>query len=345
MMRRKLASLLAILLLLPTLAAAAPAEEPVTQILLSDEGTRVEGEGAAAYGSVVTVYSGGTYSLSGEFHGQLIVDTQKNKGHVTLILDGARIICGEGPALWVEKARSCRLLLNPGTDNEISSEAAENCAVYANKPLLIDGVGSLMVRAADGDGFYCRKDLSVQDGLLTVQADRRGLHTRKHLEIGGGELTVSAGRKGLSANESMAISGGKLRILAGGDGISVGKRGDQYKEDVGVLTLSGGEISIDAYKAPIDAWGGMTVLGGTCFGTGRTDKLQRLLPDSTQATVVKISRGDPGDRVVVEDAAGVLGEAVPQYAYTMVIFTDQALRRGFQYIVTSPRVSYPVRAK
>lgn len=342
---RKFVWLTMALFLLPLLSAAAATQDAVTHIHFSEDGITIEGEGAAAYGSVVTVYSGGTYMLGGELRGQLIVDTQKNNGDVTLILDNARILCSEGPAIWIEKATSCRLVLNEDTVNELSAEKTGECALFADEQLIIEGTGSLNINSAGGDGVLGRKNLAIYGGVLTVQADRRGLHTRKLMEIDGGVLTVSAGRKGLSAKDGMTISGGKIQILAGGDGISVGKRGDQYKEGAGVLTLSEGEINIDAYKAPIDAWGGMTVLGGSCFGTGRTDKHQSISSDSTQATVIKTSQGEPGERVCVENEESVLAEARPHYAYDLVFFTDETILRGFQYTVTSPDMSGLARAQ
>ncbi len=348
-MRKILPTLLLILstlLFALLLQGGAAVGEGTTRILLTGDGAAVEGDGAAVYGEIVTIYSAGRYELSGELNGQLIVDTSLDYGVVTLILRDAAISCADGPALWIERAERVELLTASGTDNALRTEAADAPAIYAEEELGMDGEGSLSLYAADGDGVFCRQSLALRGGRLTVEADRRGLHARKHMAISGGELEIRAGRKGLSAKRSMTISGGRIRICAGGDGISTGVRGDQYREGIGTLTLSGGELLIDAYKAPVDAWGGMLVTGGSLFGTGRTKRIQAVSEESTQAVLLKLSEGEPGESVRVLDTDGsILFEAVPSYAYDFAICTDAGILRGFRYIVASQRASYPVLAK
>lgn len=246
----------------------------------------------------------------------------------------------------MEKTTACTLLLPEGTESGLSAEAEDTPALYANASLLIEGAGTLSLRSARGDGLFGREDVILRGGTVTVEAERRGIHTRRTLEITGGDLTVDAGRKGLSARESILLSSGRVTVRAGGDGLSVGQRGDQYLQGAGLLTLSGGEVRIDAYKAPVDAWGGLILTGGSLFGTGRTEKRQTVMEESAQALLLKLSEGEPEERVAVLDTDGsVLFEARPGYAFDLVICSDAHILRGLSYTVESQRASYPARAE
>ena len=72
-------------------------------VTLTGSTATVDGSGVQVDGSKVTFTSEGTYLLSGELEGQIIVDTPDTE-KVKLILNGVSVSCAYGPALLVNTA-------------------------------------------------------------------------------------------------------------------------------------------------------------------------------------------------------------------------------------------------
>lgn len=140
-----------------------PAEldlKDATVISLSDSGISIEGTGAEAEGSVVTITSAGIYAVSGSLEdGRIIVNAPKED--VTVSLNGADITCSYGSPLYIYKAGTATVHLAEGTENsltdgseytfadEYSSAADEepNACLYSKADLVIEGAGTLTVTA------------------------------------------------------------------------------------------------------------------------------------------------------------------------------------------------------
>ena len=74
-----------------------------TEITLSDNGITVNGSGASAEGSAVTITEAGSYLIKGSIaNGQIIVDANDEK--LQLVLDGADVTCTGSAALLINTA-------------------------------------------------------------------------------------------------------------------------------------------------------------------------------------------------------------------------------------------------
>jgi hypothetical protein len=242
-------------------------------IVLAGDAITFEGEGATVDGSVVTIASAGTYSISGILDdGQIVVDTQDEET-VYLILDGVDITCSTSAPIYVSNAEKTVITLADGSENTATDgtsyvfEDAESdepdAAVFSHDDLTINGGGSLTVNANYNNGIASKDDLKITGGTITVNAVNDGIKGRDSIAVLDGTITVNAGADGLQSNNDedaekgyVSIEGGTLSITADLDGIQAETS----------LAVSGGEITIITGGGSVvsnsgGAWGGRGMEG------------------------------------------------------------------------------------
>lgn len=222
-------------------------------IELAGDTITVNGTGAKASGSVVTITAAGTYTIHGTLaDGQIVVDSA-DEGTIRLILSGVDVACSTSAPLHVANAEKVVLTLAAGTENRVTDGPAyvyadaqsdePNAAVFSHDDLTINGGGSLTVNANYNNGIASKDDLKITGGDITVNAVNDGIKGKDSVVIRDGTLTVNAGADGLQAHNDVdaaegyiVVEGGTLRITAGLDGIQAETR----------LAISGGDITVTA---------------------------------------------------------------------------------------------------
>ena len=226
-------------------------EEEATYLLLSE------------WDEVITLSEGGTYVLSGELEGQLIVDVAKEE-EVQLVLNEATITSNNGPAIYVMQADKVWMTLAEGSENLISDsqeyqvnddENNPNAAIFSQEDLIINGTGSLTVLGNYNHGIVSKDDLVITGGVLNIEAVNNGIRGKDSVAINDGELTIVSGGDGIKSTHDtdptkgwVAIDGGTLNIkTSSGDGIQAET----------ILQVTDGEISVEtaggSEQAPVKA--------------------------------------------------------------------------------------------
>lgn len=225
-------------------------------VTLADSGITVNGTGAAASGSVLTVTEAGTYRLSGTLtNGQIRVEVAKTD-KVRLILDGVNITCQSGAPLYILSADKAVITLAQGSENSLTdskfytlnTEGDPNACLFSKDDLTINGTGALTVKAVYNNGIASKNDLKIVSGRITVDAVNNGLKGkdsvcilngtvavsaedgikadneteagRGYIRIDGGTVTVKASDDALQAITSVAVTGGKVTASAGGKDVN-----------------------------------------------------------------------------------------------------------------------------
>ena len=254
-----------------------PADEPTsgdytptgeTVIALGDTPS-VEGDGALAERTTVTITKAGVYLISGSANnGQIIVDTTDTE-KVTLLFNGASLSCSTGPAILVRSAPK----------KVVISTAANSVNI------LSDGVGYVIPDEEQVEGevypnacIYSCEDLEFSgEGELHVKGNAdKGINTKDDLKIKGGSITVTSVGVGIRANDSLEMSGGTVTVNAGGDGI---KTANTETEGKGHLTVTNGSLYITAKGDGLSAATDLTVSGGSLILT-TTDTDGEVLKES-----------------------------------------------------------------
>lgn len=210
-------------------------------------GSQAETTGELEVGDgYIKIENGGDYVLSGDYSGQIIVESEEN---VHLILSGVTVYNAMAP-IYVKSAKNVCITLATGTVNTISDnseytyEDGENepaAAVYSKADLTINGDGELTVNANYDKGIHSKDDLKIISGKITVNSVGDAIKGKDCLLIKDGEITITTGVDGLKSNNNtneekgyVIIEGGKINISAGDDAV--------HAESW--LIVYGGEINI-----------------------------------------------------------------------------------------------------
>jgi hypothetical protein len=239
----------------------------ITSIALNADTITLDGNGATIDGSIVTIFSAGTYRISGTLNdGQIIVDTDDEET-VKIVLSGVDISCSTSAPINILNAEKTVITLADGTENFLTdgnsyifenTESEEpNAAIFSKDDLTINGAGSLTVTAHYNNGIQSKDDLKIVGGTIAVTAVNDGIKGKDSVAIRGGAITIESGGDGIQATNDenvekgyVSIEGGTIEIAAGTDGIQA---------ETCVL-ISGGTVTISSGGGSINsssesAWG------------------------------------------------------------------------------------------
>lgn len=250
----------------------------------------INGAGATANGSVVTITTSGTYNISGTLSdGQIkvdIEDTDTDTGDVWLYLDGVNITCSDSAPIDIESAARIIVVLADGKNNILTDgdstsafdEDDENidAALYSKEDLVLYGTGSLTVTANYLDGIKSKDGLIIHSGTIIINSTDDGISGKNYVSVEDGDITIDAGGDGMkSTNEGDADQGyiyiydGYFEIVAGtsgsGDGIQAethivvkGGTFDLITAGGSSIKLNLDEVTAKGFKANV----GVTIDGG-----------------------------------------------------------------------------------
>lgn len=234
------------------ISTLSPDETNQTEIIFSENGITVDGSGASASDSIVTISDGGTYTVSGSMeNGQIYVDAG-GSDEVIIILNGLTLSNEEEPVIYVENAGQTQLILAQGTVNTLQSGTTVEITA------LEEGADD----DASGGAVYARDDLSISgEGTLIIYGYiNNGIQTTNNLFIDSGTIQVTALGHGIKGKDSVTITGGSFTITAGGDGV---KSNDTTGDNYGVVSVSGGTFVMEVYGDGIQAETALTITGGS----------------------------------------------------------------------------------
>ena len=224
-------------------------EAQATRITLSDDGIAIEGTGAAAEGSVLTISEEGVYVLSGTLgNGRVVVsctDTEK----VQLVLAGVDIHCEDYAALYIEEADKVFVTLADGTENSLSdgteyaSEEGDNvdAALFSRADVTLNGTGALRVTGNYNHAVVSKDDLVITSGAYTITAVGHGLNGKDCVKISGGSFAIDAGGDGIQSDNDEDAERGYVYITGGSFDITAANDGIQAETE---LRIEGGEFSL-----------------------------------------------------------------------------------------------------
>lgn len=223
-------------------------EADCTKITLSGSSAQCDDAAVTIDGSSVTITAEGTYLLSGELEGMVLVDVA-DTDKVQLILDGASITSPTSAAIYVREADKVFITTAEGSANTLANGGEYiaiddnniDGAIFTKSDLTLNGKGSLTIDAPLGHGIVTKDDLAVTSGTYTVSAESHGLNGKDSVRISGGDFTITSGKDGIHSENVedlekgfVYLSGGTFAITSGGDGVSAS----------GYLQTEGGEFSI-----------------------------------------------------------------------------------------------------
>ena len=248
-------------------------ESNSTAIIFSDQTITVDGSGAAADGSILTITQPGTYILSGTLsEGQVRVETV-DEADVQIVLDGATITNSTGAAIYVKSANSATITLAEGTTNTLSdgetytfedSEDEPDATLFSKSDLILNGTGTLVIDANYAHAIKGKDDVTIAEGTYDITSVGDAIKGRDSLFISSGTFTIDAGGDGLqSTNEEeegkgiLTIESGTFTITAAADGIQAATNLQILGGDF-TITTGGGSANSSTTSEAWGTWGAPT---------------------------------------------------------------------------------------
>ncbi|MBE6014436.1 MAG: carbohydrate-binding domain-containing protein [Lachnospiraceae bacterium] len=242
--------------------------EEATFITLEGDSATITGNGAYfANGKLVIAYKG-TYVISGNLTGQIVVDTDGDD-KVWVVLDGVTVDCEDSAALYVSQADKVFLNLSEGSVNTFNcgssfsssseKEGIDGC-IYSKDDLTISGTGSLEVTGSYSHGIVCNDTLKVTGGNINVTAKNDAIHANDAAYVIEATITLSAGDDGVTVSNSEGegsfyMQSGSLTVTKSYEGIEAID-----------ITIDGGDITVtsedDGFNASGSKGTGIIINGG-----------------------------------------------------------------------------------
>ena len=257
-------------------------------------------DGVTVEDGTLTITKAGTYKLSGEYQGQIKVETADSDA-VRLVLDNANITNSSGAALNVVNADEVILYSASGTTNTISDgadytatgEDDPDAVVYSKADLTIAGEGTLKVNGNHEDGIHTSDGLVIASGTLEVNAANTGIKGKDYVDILGGTINVTAQQDGIkSTNDTdegkgwTRLSNGTVTVNAGDDGFKASR----------VVEISGGSLTVEQSDEGIEAQY-INVSGGDVNVTSADDGMNASLKTSdSESTDSSANTSDAGNQ-------------------------------------------------
>ena len=244
-------------------------------------------DGVSVENGTITITSGGTYRLSGEYSGQVKIEAGKSDT-VRLVLDNAKITNSTGAAINVVSAAEAIIYTAAGTTNTVADEANytatgdddPDAAIYSTANLTLTGEGSLSVKGAYEEGIHTTGGLVIASGTLDVNAANTGIKGKDYVDITGGIVNVTAAQDGIKSTNTDDESMGFTRLSAGSVTVSAGDDGLKAPH---TLEISGGTLNIEKSNEGIEAQY-INILDGDVTVNSSDDGINASLKDSSSDT-------------------------------------------------------------
>lgn len=260
-------------------------EETSARITLSGDTAVCGSDAVEISGGNVTIKDEGTYILSGELNGMIIVNAEKTD-KVRLVLNGANITSSTSAALYVAQADKVFVTTVSGSENTLTNGGEYvaiddnniDAVIYSKDDLTLNGAGTLNINAAAGHGVVSKDDLTLTSGAYNITAASHGLSGKDSVRISNGTYTIKSEKDGIQAENSddaekgfVYISGGSFDITAKGDGISSSAYLTIEDGDFDITTGDGSE----SVTMPTETFGPRGGFGEKTTASDTTDTVSR----------------------------------------------------------------------
>ena len=244
-------------------------------------------DGVSVENGTITITSGSTYRITGEYSGQVKIEAGKSDT-VRLVLDNAKITNSTGAAINVVSAAEAIIYTAAGTTNTVADEANytatgdddPDAAIYSTANLTLTGEGSLSVKGAYEEGIHTTGGLVIASGTLEVNAANTGIKGKDYVDITGGIVNVTAAQDGIKSTNTDDESMGFTRLSAGSVTVSAGDDGLKAPH---TLEISGGTLNIEKSNEGIEAQY-INILDGDVTVNSSDDGINASLKDSSSDT-------------------------------------------------------------
>ena len=245
-------------------------------------------------GSIYTITSAGTYTLSGYLNGEILVDAGDDD-EIVIELSGVTIEYNLDAPIKIVNASKVEISAKKNTDNVIKDTRSAKTvdtdtlgegAIYAKTDLQLKGNGTLVIIANYNNGIHTTKDLKIKNLSLKVTAVNNAIKGNDSVTINSGNIVVistagdgiktentDANKKGVVRGDITINGTASVTIYAAGDGIQAAHNFTMSEDSDGnspyVTIYTGSYSGYTSKNATTDSYKGvkveniLTISGGT----------------------------------------------------------------------------------
>ncbi|SHH52349.1 carbohydrate-binding domain-containing protein [Clostridium grantii] len=204
----------------------------------------------------VTIDKEGVYVLSGEVENTTVIVETDEEAKVQIVLDGVSIKNSDSPAIYVKLADKVFVTSTESQNYmEVSGEYVADeetnldAVIFSKTDLTLNGVGTLEILSAKGNGISSKDDIKITGGVYVINSSEDGIEANDSILMYDGEITIVTDKDALhSENDEdsslgyIYIQNGTLNITAADDAIRANS----------IVQIDGGTINIETCSEGIE---------------------------------------------------------------------------------------------
>jgi len=190
-----------------------------TKIDLEDEEINILNNKEVVVDESILIEEEGVYTLTGNINGSVVVNTE---GNVKLILDNVNITSIDKPAILIEQAKNTIIYIQDNTHNVLIdqkeynvSDDTINSVIYSKDDLIIDGLGSMEIKANHEDGIVSKDDLKIINGDIIITAKDDGIRGKDSVHIVDSNIKINSKGDAIKATNDTNLEKGYVLIENG----------------------------------------------------------------------------------------------------------------------------------
>lgn len=170
--------------------------------------------------------NGGSYLLSGDFEGNIVVDAKDEKVH--LVFDDFHIKSTGGPAIIVKDCDKIVITLTEGSNNIVEDNGdfrnfdEYDACIDSTSSLTINGKGSLLITGLYKDAIHTKDVLKIIDSSIDTKVKRNSFQGNDGIRVANANMFIQSEKNGFKTTKSnlqdrgyIAIENTTMSIISG----------------------------------------------------------------------------------------------------------------------------------
>ena len=218
------------------------------------------GNGAYEERSVITIAKSGVYYFYGQNENANIIVDAKD-GEVVLVFDNVKLTsintavinCISAKKLTINIPEGTRTELDDGNNySEFTGEDEPNSLIYCKADLIINGKGTLRVKANYKDGIFAQGNLKILNNTVSINAKENGI-VGKSVFFNESSMSITSNKTGIETTDEengfVFVMNGETSLTSHGNGIYAKSEASINDNAIINIAVDGEEESSFALKA------------------------------------------------------------------------------------------------
>lgn len=244
-------------------------------------------------GETINITEEGVYVISGAAENCTIRIETEDNAKVQLVLDGVTITNDDFPAIYVVNADKC-FITTTDSENSLSvtgtftsdGDTNTDAVVFSKDDLVFNGVGTLEIYSAYGNGISGKDDVKFTGGTYNISSYADAIEANDSIAVCGGTFNITTNKDGFHSENDDDNSVGWIYIAEGTFNITAGSDGIQGTT---IVQIDGGTFNISAPEGIESTY--VQINGGTIYIESNDDGINGSRKSSYYDVVVEFNGG------------------------------------------------------